>query len=423
MAKIKQLFVKHIKNIEHVEMIANDTINFIAGNNWAWKTTLVESIFQAISLKNFAKSDDAWKLIKKWEDKWEIRLVLDYNGQEVHITRTLDKEKWPTVVIKTADGASFPQKLVNTWIGDFTIDPLAFSKMRPQEQIDVLKRIAGINTDELDQKIEETYDKRRDVSRKERELRAIVDKYWDVEEVVEKKSAQELTDKKKEIIEYNASIEKAKDLTERATKAIVEYDNEIEQLLARIEKLKENKELAKKTIENNKELAKKELKDTSSIDQEIAEVEEHNEKAYKRQRHVERIKEHADAKEEAELADKKLQELREEKREVFEKAWLPIKDLTFDDEWHILIGWIPFDQHSTAEKIKISTDLATFDKPELRTLYIQDGSLLDDESMKIIADMSKERDYQVFVEIVGEDDRRNNTIILRNGRVLDSENK
>lgn len=420
MAKVKELFLKNIKNIEYVEMVANDTINFIAGNNWAGKTTLIESIFQGISLKNYTKSDDAWKLIKKWEDKWEIRLVLDHNGQEIHVTRTFDKEKWPKVVIKTADGASFNQSFLNTFLWDFTVDPLAFSRMKPNEQVDILKKIAGINTDELDQQIEQTYEVRRDISRKERELRAIVDKYGDVEEIVEKKSAQELTDKKSEIIKYNAGIEKAKDLVERATGAITDCDNEIDQLLQRIEKLKNTKDIAKKTLEENKELAGKELKDTSGIDQEIAEVEEHNEKAYKRQRHVERMNEHKEAKEEAEQADNKLMELRDEKMDMFQKAGLPIKWLTFDEEWGIIINWIPFDQMSTAEKIKVSTDLATFDKPELRALFIQDGSLLDDESMKIISDISKERDYQVFVEIVWEDDRRNNTIILRNGKVLDS---
>ena len=65
MAKVKELFIKNIKNIEYVEMEADQTINYIAGNNGAGKTSLVESIFQAISLKEFAKSDDARKLIKK----------------------------------------------------------------------------------------------------------------------------------------------------------------------------------------------------------------------------------------------------------------------------------------------------------------------------------------------------------------------
>lgn len=418
MSKVKQLFIRNIKNIEYVEMEADATINYIAGNNGAGKTSTVEAIFQAISLKEFAKADDAWKLIKKGEDNWEIKLVLDYKWDEVTVVRSFDMEKGTTVKITTQSGVKIDQTLLNSWLGDFTIDPLAFTRMKPLEQINVLKEVANINTDEVDQAIQEAFDERTHKSRLERELRAIVDKHSDVEEVATTKSLADLTEKKQALMDANGSIERARDLVQRATNAMTAYDAEIAQLKARIAELENNKVVAQKTIEENTTKAQEELFDMSEVDAEIAGVEEHNAKAYKWEQHQARIQQHAQAKADAEWLDAKVEDLRAQKMDMFVKAWLPIDWLGFDSEWAILINGIPFHQLSTSEQIKISTELATHARPELRVLYIKDGSLLDDTSMEVIAKISEERDYQIFVELVGENQTRETTITLRSWKAL-----
>lgn len=417
-AKVKKLICDNIKNIEHIEMEANDTINFIAWNNWSGKTTLIEAIFQTLRLKDYAKSDDAWKLIKQGEDNGQIFLILDWNGTEVKATRTFDREKGTKLTIETIDWSKLPATLVQGWLWDFTVDPLAFSRMKPAEQIDVLKKIAGIDTDKLDEQIEETYDQRRLLNTKERELRAIVEKYADIESVWERRSLVELAEKKQEIMERNQKVTNARERVEDCERTIENIESNIRDLESQLKlekwRLQEYQHRRAEAVET----ASLDLKETADIDQQIATVEEHNEKVYAWQKHQERIKQHSDAKQESEDADSKLAELRDEKMRLFQEAWLPINDLSFDEEWNILIWGIPFDQHSTAEKIRISTDLATHDKPELRVLYIQDGSLLDDEMMKIISEISKERDYQIFVEVVGENKEKPNAIVLRQWSVL-----
>lgn len=67
--------------------------------------------------------------------------------------------------------------------------------------------------------------------------------------------------------------------------------------------------------------------------------------------------------------------------------------------------------------------MATHDRPELKVLYIQDGSLLDDESLDIITKIADDRDYQIFVELVGEKQTKESVIILRGGKVLSDGNK
>lgn len=416
-AKVKKIIVDNLKNIEHIEMEANSTINFVAGNNGSGKTTLIESIFQAMDLKNYAKQADAWKLIKKDQDDASIKLHLQYNDMEVIVTRSFDKESGTKLKITTADGGSFPASFVSDWLWDFTIDPLAFSRMKPSEQIDVLKSIAGINTDEIDQQIQDTYDERRLASRTERELRAIVEKHADVEEVATKQSVSDLASERQEIMDHNAKIQEAKNNIQRSNTVIDEETQEIARMEQLIKEKKERIEKAKAYIKDQEPIASLELKPTDEIDAKIADIEANNEKAQKWESYQRQIRLHEESKLKAEWLDEKIEDLRSKKRLMFQEAGLPIDGLDFDDDGNILINNIPFAQYSSAEQIKISTELATHDKPELKVLYIKDGSLLDDESMDIITKIANDRDYQIFVEIVGEDDRRNNTIILRNGAV------
>jgi hypothetical protein len=80
----------------------------------------------------------------------------------------------------------------------------------------------------------------------------------------------------------------------------------------------------------------------------------------------------------------------------------------------LLIDSIPFDQKSSAEQLRISTQLAMAFDPELRVIYVKDGSLLDEKTLAIFQEMAKEKDYMVLVEIVGETER-DGAIVMRAG--------
>lgn len=192
--------------------------------------------------------------------------------------------------------------------------------MRTQDQINMLKEIAGINTDELDALIDENFDKRTHINRKELELRAIVEKYSDGAEKVEKKSATTLLAKKQEIIDNNAKINNAKDLTRRAETAIISYDKEILEAEERIRALKANKEIAEKTIAENKELSLKDVYTTHDLDQDIASIEANNEKAVKWETYQVRVKEHMETKKEADGMDELIDSLRAKRIKMFVDA-------------------------------------------------------------------------------------------------------
>ncbi len=50
--------------------------------------------------------------------------------------------------------------------------------------------------------------------------------------------------------------------------------------------------------------------------------------------------------------------------------------------------------------MRVSAAIAMAGNPKLRVIRIQDGSLLDEDGLKIISDMAAEKDYQVWLEAV-----------------------
>lgn len=62
---------------------------------------------------------------------------------------------------------------------------------------------------------------------------------------------------------------------------------------------------------------------------------------------------------------------------------------------------MPFDQASSAEQLRTSVAIAMAANPKLRVIRVQDGSLLDEEAMRILAEMAQAADYQVWIERVG----------------------
>ncbi|MGI9420342.1 MAG: hypothetical protein ACR2RA_21165, partial [Geminicoccaceae bacterium] len=72
---------------------------------------------------------------------------------------------------------------------------------------------------------------------------------------------------------------------------------------------------------------------------------------------------------------------------MIEAVKMPIDGLGLGDGVVTLNG-IPFDQVSTAEQMRTSVALAMAANPTLKVIRIKDGSLLDDDSLAMIAGMA-----------------------------------
>ena len=88
------------------------------------------------------------------------------------------------------------------------------------------------------------------------------------------------------------------------------------------------------------------------------------------------------------------------KKKAIQEANLPVTGLSFDDE-KIYLDGLPFksNQINTARRIIAGLEISYALLGQVRIARF-DGSLLDKNSMEAVKEWAKEKDLQLFVEIV-----------------------
>lgn len=118
----------------------------------------------------------------------------------------------------------------------------------------------------------------------------------------------------------------------------------------------------------------------------------------------------------------KLAEIEQARRDAIQKAQLPVSGLGFGDGF-VTLNRAPFNQASKAERMRTAFALCMAKRPQLRFCWIQDASLLDEDSWKFIEQLAEEFDCQVLLETVRPNS--GNAIVLEDGHVkgVDAEPK
>ncbi len=103
------------------------------------------------------------------------------------------------------------------------------------------------------------------------------------------------------------------------------------------------------------------------------------------------------------------------KREkMIAESALPVTGLSFGDNV-VLFNEIPVKQASSAEQLEVSIAVAMSMNPKLKVIRVQDGSLLDSDSMKVLEQMAADKDFQFWVEKV--DESGSVGVVIEDGQV------
>jgi ABC-type glutathione transport system ATPase component len=114
--------------------------------------------------------------------------------------------------------------------------------------------------------------------------------------------------------------------------------------------------------------------------------------------------------------DDKINKVDTAKKERIINCKFPIDGLAIDEDMVLYQGQ-PFSQLSTGQQIRISTAIAMALNPTLKIILIREGSLLDKEGLKTLIDFAKEKDFQLWLEKVG--DEKGVGIYIEDGQVVD----
>ena len=110
----------------------------------------------------------------------------------------------------------------------------------------------------------------------------------------------------------------------------------------------------------------------------------------------------------------KIKKIDEMKEMMLANAKLPVKGLSITDNG-IAFNGIDFDNLATSEQLKISFAMAMGLNPEIKVVFIRDGSLLDQEGKELIFRMAEKHGFQVWMEVT--DDSGQVGIVIEDGMI------
>jgi DNA repair exonuclease SbcCD ATPase subunit len=435
--KIVRLVAENFKKLRAVEITPKGELVEITGANGAGKTSVLDAIWAALSNAQHIQAMP----IRKGATKARIRLDLG----ELVVERRFN-EKGSILTVESAEGARFtsPQGILDKLLGALTFDPLAFVNQEPREQFESLRKIVPleVDLDQLDGLTRTDYDKRTEINREAKSLRAQAEgiavpgglPIEAIDTAALKNRFGEASDRAAEIervrAAHAADVERVRRRNATIDEEIKAARLKVEEATAAVQKMRAEADrleveardlivLADKLEAEPREavadLVEPSPIDVAAIRTELDRAEVVNRGIEQRSRKTALIDSAKKAEVESDTLSERIEARAKVKADAIAKAPMPVPGLSFGDGVVTYEG-VPFGQASSAEQLKVSVAIAMAANPKLRVIRIKEGSLLDDSNVALIAEMAKAQDYQVWLEKV--DTSGKIGIVIEDGMVV-----
>jgi len=421
---ITRLEANNIKKLKAVRLEFDESNNLImvTGKNAAGKSSVLDSVWYALTSKRNLPD----RPIREGEDHAEISLDIK-NGEKgtYKVTRTFTP-KDSYIKIENIDGSVFsnPSDFLDAVIGDLSFDPAAFSRMEKDKQVAELIRITGADFTELDQRKKDLTEERLFVGREKKKMPVIEEKEYEeaVKFVEENQEKPDLT----ALLNAKDDAEQAQRNYQSIQASIVTMEESIGDMLRQVESLEAQICLIKKEVATKEatveDMKKREAPDVSVLEKikaDIASLETISASLANNKAKIADYEEFSQKSADYDKLTAEIEKVDTEKSERLAAAKMPIAGLGWDDDG-VTFNGIPYGQLSTAEQLKISMAIAMAGNPKLKVILIRDGSLLDKDSLAVIADIVQQHknngeDWQIIIEAV--DDSGKTGIYIEDGEV------
>lgn len=413
--RIVRLTAENVKKLRAVEIVPAGNVVQITGANGSGKSSVLDAIYYALAGAGAHPS----RPVRAGTERAVIKLDLG----EITVIRRFTESGGTSLQVEASNGARFPspQRLLDELLGALTFDPLDFSRMDPRRQLDQLRGLVKLDTDidALDAANRTDYASRTDHNRQARALRAQA-------EAIEVDPAAPATlvdldallEELQSAGEVNAEIERRRarrNDAERDVQAIRDQANR-ERNQAGVLRLQIAR-LQQEAIDLESQAANTDARadrllaqlataaplaaptDLSGIRARIDQAKVTNTKVASRQRRAELEAQAAAEEAKSQALTDAMEKRTTERSEAIGRASMPVPGLSFGDG-EVIYNGIPFAQASSAEQLRVSVAIAMAANPKLRVLRIKDGSLLDENGLRLIAEMAGDRDFQIWIEQV-----------------------
>jgi len=407
--KIIKLQAENIKKLKAVEITPQGNTVVISGRNEQGKTSVLDSIW--LALGGGAASKEMIRPVRDGQKRASVKLDLG----DMIVTRTWSSNDKSYLQVESKEGAVFkkPQEMLNKLVGRLSFNPLAFAWQDEKTQLKTLLDLVKLPVDPavLDGKKANLYEQRRDINRDFKQYESKLgfitppDPKTPTEEI---SSADVLAELREAQEQKNKNDELRREFATMQTQA-AQYRMDIQDLADQIAVLQQKMDDTKATL---RELATKGKAakatvetlvdpDLNSFQEKLSNIDTINQNV-RNAREYKTTKSRMDELEsQSNGLTEQIQAIDDQKEKMLKEAKFPVDGLSFDENG-VIFKDIPFKQCSSEEKLRVSLGMAIALNPDLRVILITDGSLLDSINMKLIEEMAKEKDYQVWIEIVDE---------------------
>ena len=405
--KIIRLEAANVKRLKAVEITPAGNVVEIRGRNAQGKSSCLDAIAMALGGKSVAPP----KVIRDGEEEAHVVLDLD----DLVVTRRWTSNDKSYLDVRTKDGAKVasPQAALDKLVGSLSFDPLAFLRYEPKKQLELLRTLTGVDYSDLEAEYRKTYEERTVVNRELDRARARIPS--PVEAPDAEVSMADLLAEQEQLQAQAQANRSAREQLEQAKRAegIAKADaahaaqrvTELERQLADAKKLAQHGADEASMAAASVEALQADVDelpadpDLSDVRRRMGEVEATNAKVRQKKERARLAAEASAKQKEADALTKRIDALKAEKEKRIAAASMPVDGLGFGADGITYRG-LPFEQASSAEQLRVSLAMGLALNPKLKVLLIRDGSLLDEDSMRVVAEMAEKADAQVWLELV-----------------------
>ncbi len=442
--KIISLQSENFKRIKAVEITPDKDGNLvmITGRNEQGKSSVLDSIKAAMGGKDAVPKEP----IRRGTKSAKIKLDL---GDMVVERKFSAGNTYLKITAKDGTEVKGPQQLLDKLVGKLSFDPLEFMNLKAENQLKILKDLAGLDFTAIDQKKTERYEARTETNRELVSIKARLENIPvpDDKTPDEEVSVTELTAKLTRASDTNSVNKDVRDNLRVSQELLVTleekksgYENEMtrgekeyEKELARIKKEHEqevarikkdidtvNERITKGVVlvaKTEKQVAGLKDIDTAPITKAITDSQETNRLIRQKKERAALKAERDTLTKQSEKATRDIEEIDAKKETMIQEAKMPIKGLSFDDSG-IRLNDTRFSQLCDSEKLKVGLAISIALNPKIKVILIRDGSLLDSTNLAVVKEMAEKNNSQVWLEKVDESGKIG--IVIEDGSIQEA---
>lgn len=429
--RILGMVAENYKRLRLIEIAPKGRVVTFSGSPDQGKTSCVHAFLSAIGGKRFTQDMP----VRKGAKNAKIRLLLGASKVEWTVQRTIGSDGTQSLVLTDAHGQpqGRGQGILDELRGDIWMDPTEFVRMKPKEQVEILRKVSKLDIDveKINTLNAEDFQERTVIGRTVRQLEGELNAMTvqeglpasKVDEAAILAALADVGSANDEARRVDAEKQSLRNEANNAKSAIValqqrEANNEKE--IARLGSLlmdakREENEIEKLLIAASKreeelvdmvnEAPEGQFADVATLTSQLQEAQLINREIDKRERRVAKENELNGRRREVDTLTRAIDDRNEKKAAALATAKMPVDGLTFDED-QVLMKGIPLAQLGEAQQIRICTRIAMAENPKLRVLPIMHGESLGEEGIAMLHEMAEEHDFQILMAMVDESGKR-----------------